>query len=93
MSFRASARRAFPCLLYTSNSNGYIASVRFRADSEVNYYCPRLSTAWNNEDYTEYFNNRDAYLYDFVGNPKLPCTSVSYTHLSASFIFSSRPTA
>lgn len=57
------------------NSNGYIASVRFRADSEVNYYCPRLSTAWNNEDYTEYFNNRDAYLYDFVGNPKLPCTS------------------
>lgn len=57
------------------NSNGYIASVRFRADSEVNYYCPRLSTAWNDEDYTEYFNNRDAYLYDFVGNPKLPCTS------------------
>lgn len=58
------------------NNDGAIARVKFLADSDSDFYCPALSTRWN-RSYDKYFGSvdLDAFMFDFVGNPKLPATS------------------
>ena len=57
------------------DSNRTLAVLTFRADSDVSFYCPRLSTRWNSFDYADYFDDTDAYLFDFVSSPTIPATS------------------
>lgn len=57
------------------DSNRTLAVLTFRADSDVSFYCPRLSTRWNSFDYTDYFDDTDAYLFDFVSSPTIPASS------------------
>lgn len=54
---------------------GMVASVRFTADSDASFFFPRLSTRWDNADYYDYFEDQDAYIFEFSGNPTLPATS------------------
>lgn len=55
--------------------NRTLAVLKFHADSDVSFYCPRLSTRWGHADYLDYFENRDAYLFDFVDSPTIPATT------------------
>lgn len=57
------------------DSNRTLAVLTFRADSDVSFYCPRLSTRWNSSDYADYFDNIDAYLFNFVSSPTIPAAS------------------
>ncbi|WP_101908391.1 hypothetical protein [Marasmitruncus massiliensis] len=57
------------------DSNRTLAVLTFRADSDVSFYCPRLSTRWNSFDYADYFDDTDAYLFDFVSSPTIPASS------------------
>lgn len=57
------------------NADGPVASMTFLADSDADYYCPRLSTRWNDADYLDYFHDVDAYLFDFVDNPRVPAAT------------------
>lgn len=54
------------------NSDRTLARLTFQADSDTDYLCPRLSTRWSNEDYRNFFDDQDAYLFDFVSNPDIP---------------------
>lgn len=54
------------------NSDRTLARLTFQADSDTDYLCPRLSTRWSNEDYYNFFDDQDAYLFDFVSNPDIP---------------------
>lgn len=65
---------------------GMIASARFTADSDASFFCPRLSTRWDNADYYDYFEDQDAYLFDFTGNPTLPATSRGELQLRNPFV-------
>lgn len=55
--------------------NRTLATLSFRADSDVSFYCPRLSTRWNYYDYVDYFDDTDAYVFDFVDSPTIPATT------------------
>ena len=57
------------------NADGPVASMTFLADSDADSYCPRLSTRWNDADYLDYFHDVDAYLFDFVDNPRVPAAT------------------
>lgn len=57
------------------NADGPVAAMTFIADSDADYYCPRLSTRWNDADYLDYFHDVDAYIFDFVDNPRIPATT------------------
>lgn len=57
------------------DQNRTLASLEFRADSDVSFYCPRLSTHWNYYDYADYFDDTDAYLYNFVDSPTIPAAT------------------
>lgn len=57
------------------DSNRTLAVLTFRADSDVSFYCPRLSTRWNSFDYADYFDDSDAYLFDFVSSPTIPAAT------------------
>lgn len=58
-----------------SVSAGEVARVRFFADSDIKPFYAKLSTKWEHQDYATYFVNQDAYLFDFIGSPKLSATS------------------
>ena len=67
------------------NNNDTIARMTFTADSETEYYCPRLSTKWDSR-YNNLFKNVDAYLFDFVGNPRIPATTRATVELFNPFV-------
>lgn len=52
-----------------------IAWLDFSANSDSNVYFPKLSTKWDNADYAELFVDQDAFIYSFVGTPKISSTS------------------
>lgn len=62
-------------LVTWENADGPVASMTFLADSDAGCYCPRLSTRWNDADYLDYFHDVDAYLFDFVDNPRVPAAT------------------
>lgn len=68
------------------DNNDTLAIMKFTADSDVEYYMPRLATKWNNEDYLDYFDDMDAYIRSFVGNPSIPCTSRARLWINNPFV-------
>ena len=57
------------------DNNDTIARLTYDADSDVDKSYPKLSTKWSNEFYAELFNDQDAYIFDFVGNPTISATA------------------
>ena len=68
------------------DNNDTLAIMKFTADSDVEYYMPRMATKWNNEDYLDYFDDMDAYIRSFVGNPSIPCTSRTRLWINNPFV-------
>jgi hypothetical protein len=56
-------------------ANRTLAVLTFRADSDVSFYCPRLSTVGIPRTTLIIFDHTDAYLFDFVSSPTIPATS------------------
>lgn len=52
-----------------------LARLYFFADSDVSAFYSKLSTKWEHADYASYFNDQDAYIFDFTGSPSLSSTS------------------
>lgn len=52
-----------------------VARLTFYADSDVVKVFPKLSTKWDNSDYFEYFNDQDAFMFEFIGNNTVSSTS------------------
>lgn len=52
-----------------------LARLYFFADSDVKAFYSKLSTKWDHMDYASYFNDQDAYIFDFTGSPKISSTS------------------
>lgn len=60
----------------TWNDNGRdVAKLTFIGDSDVVKIFPKLSTRWDNSDYFEYFNDQDAFIFEFVGGSTVSSTS------------------
>lgn len=59
------------------DENRDIAKVEFYADSDTDKFFVKLSTKWNNEWYSDMFRNTDAFIFNFVGAPKISATSRS----------------
>lgn len=57
------------------DEDGDLAYMKFFADSDVDSFYSKLSTKWEHADYASYFNNQDAFIFDFTGSPKLSATS------------------
>lgn len=57
------------------NANDDLARLTFDADSDVDKFYSRLSTKWDHQDYATYFADQDAFLFDFIGSPKISSTS------------------
>lgn len=57
------------------DENRDIAKVEFYADSDTDKFFVKLSTKWNNEWYSDMFRNTDAFIFNFVGAPKISATS------------------
>lgn len=57
------------------NENRELAKLSFYSDSGTIKYYPKLSTKWNDTNYRELFNDQDAYIFKFVGNPRISSTS------------------
>lgn len=58
-----------------SDENNDIARLTFSGDSDVVKFFPKLSTVWDNNDYAAFFNDQDAFFFDFVANPYISTTS------------------
>ena len=58
------------------DGSGTLARVTFKADSDPDSFYSKLSTDWSDCPYEELFSDQDAYLFDFVGSPLLPATSL-----------------
>lgn len=57
------------------NEAGDLAHLTFFADSDVDAFYSKLSTKWEHADYASYFNDQDAYIFNFTGSPQLSTTS------------------
>ena len=57
------------------DENNDLAKLSFYADSDVEKFYSKLSTKWEHADYATYFNDQDAFLFDFTGSPKISSTS------------------
>lgn len=57
------------------DENNDLARLKFYADSDVGKFYSKLSTKWEHADYASYFNDQDAFIFDFTGSPKISATS------------------
>ena len=57
------------------DEDGDVAFMKFFADSDVGKFYAKLSTRWEHTDYASYFNDQDAYIFQFTGSPSLSSTS------------------
>ena len=57
------------------DEDGDVAFMKFFADSDVGKFYAKLSTKWEHADYASYFNDQDAYIFQFTGSPSLSSTS------------------
>ncbi len=69
-----------------TDENRDLARLTFTADSDVAKYFPKLSTKWPNATYAQLFDDQDAFVFDFVGNPKISSTSRAVLELFCPFI-------
>ena len=57
------------------DEDGDVAHMRFFGDSDTKKFFAKLSTKWEHADYASYFNDQDAYIFQFTGSPSLSSTS------------------
>lgn len=69
-----------------TDENRDLARLTFTADSDVAKYFPKLSTKWPNATYAQLFDDQDAFVFDFVGNPKISSTSRAVLELFCPFL-------
>lgn len=72
-------------VLWTDQNND-LARLTFTADSDVAKYFPKLSTKWPNATYAQLFDDQDAFVFDFVGNPAISSTSRAVLELFCPFL-------
>ena len=57
------------------DEDGDLAFMKFFGDSDIDKFYAKLSTKWEHADYASYFNDQDAYIFQFTGSPSLSSTS------------------
>lgn len=68
------------------SENDTLAWLAFTSDDNAAKFYPKMTTKWNDQDYTDYFADQDAYLYDFIGNPQIASTSRATLDLRYPFV-------
>lgn len=68
------------------SENDTLAWLAFTSDDNAAKFYPKMITKWRDQDYTDYFADQDAYLYDFIGNPQIASTSRATLDLRYPFV-------
>ena len=63
-----------------------LAWLNFTSDDDAKKFFPKMTTKWDDQEYAEYFADQDAYLFDFIGNPKIASTSRASLRLRIPFL-------
>ena len=58
-----------------TDEDGDVAFMKFFGDSDTGKFYAKLSTKWEHADYASYFNDQDAYIFQFTGSPNLSSAS------------------
>lgn len=57
------------------DENKTLARLTFESDDDAKKLFPKMTTKWDDQDYADYFADQDAFLFDFIGAPRIPSTS------------------
>ena len=68
------------------DANDTRAWLNFTSDDDAKVFYPKLSDKWEDADYAEYFADQEAFLFKFIGNPKLSSTSRATLRLRIPFL-------
>ena len=68
------------------DEDGDVAYLKFFGDSDTGKFYSKLSTKWEHADYASYFNDQDAYIFQFTGSPSLSSTSRADLEIYSPFV-------
>ena len=68
------------------DANDTRAWLNFTGDDDAKVFYPKLSDKWEDADYAAYFADQEAFLFKFIGNPKLSSTSRATLKLRIPFL-------
>ncbi len=68
------------------DEDGDVAFMKFFGDSDTGKFYSKLSTKWEHADYASYFNDQDAYIFQFTGSPNLSSTSRADLQIYSPFV-------
>ena len=68
------------------DEDGDLAYLKFFGDSDTGKFYAKLSTKWEHADYASYFNDQDAYIFQFTGSPSLSSTSRADLEIYSPFV-------
>ena len=68
------------------DEDGDLAYMKFFGDSDTDKFYAKLSTKWEHADYASYFNDQDAYIFQFTGSPSLSSTSRADLQIYSPFV-------
>ena len=68
------------------DEDGDLAYLKFFGDSDTGKFYAKLSTKWEHADYASYFNDQDAYIFQFTGSPNLSSTSRADLQIYSPFV-------
>ena len=68
------------------DEDGDVAFMKFFGDSDTGKFYAKLSTKWEHADYASYFNDQDAYIFQFTGSPSLSSTSRADLEIYSPFV-------
>lgn len=68
------------------DANDTRAWLNFTSDDDAKVFYPKLSDKWEDADYAAYFADQEAFLFKFIGNPKLSSTSRATLKLRIPFL-------
>ena len=68
------------------DEDGDLAYLKFFGDSDTGKFYAKLSTKWEHADYASYFNDQDAYIFQFTGSPSLSSTSRADLQIYSPFV-------
>lgn len=57
------------------DENRTLARLAFESDDDAKKLFPKMTTKWDDQDYADYFADQDAFLFDFIGAPRISSTS------------------
>lgn len=57
------------------DENKTLARLAFESDDDARKLFPKMTTKWDDQDYADYFADQDAFLFDFIGAPRISSTS------------------